>query len=75
MPAGRNLLPDGAFQHEHGIALDSRVGIAAESFGPEMTHGVRVAATRTHHSLRREDRRAGLVHVHFPRIGTLLDQA
>ena len=71
-PPGQNLLPDGPFHDEHGIALGSSVGIAAESFGPEMTHGVLVAATRTHYSLHREDARAGLVHVHFPRIGYVL---
>jgi len=31
-----------------------------------------VAASRTRYTLRREDPRAGLVHVHFPRVGYLL---
>jgi len=63
------------FQDEHGIALGTRVTVAAESFGPEPTEGVLVAATRTRYTLRREDERAGSVHVHFPRIGYVLKKA
>ena len=66
------LLSDSTFQDEHGIPLGSRVTIAAESFGPEQTEGELIAATRTHYTLRREDERAGTVHVHFPRIGYVL---
>ena len=62
-------LGDDVFQDEHGIALGSRVTIAPESFGPELTEGELVAATRMHYTLRRTDERAGTVHVHFPRIG------
>jgi glutathione S-transferase len=75
MPAGRNLLIDSAFQDDHGIALGNRVSIAAESFGPEPTEGVLLAATRTHYTLQREDPRAGVVHVHFPRVGYVLRKA
>jgi glutathione S-transferase len=60
------------FQDDHGIALGSRVSIAAESFGLEPTEGELVAATRTRYTLRRSDPRAGTVHVHFPRIGFAL---
>ena len=63
---------DTAFQDEHGIALGSRVTVAAETFGPEPTEGELIAATRTRYSLRRVDERAGEVHVHFPRIGYVL---
>jgi len=73
--AGANLLVDSAFQDDHGIALGSRVTIAAESFGNEPTEGELIAATRTHYSLRREDPRVGVVHVHFPRIGYVLRPA
>jgi len=69
------LLSDSTFQDEHGIALGSRVTIAAEWFGPEPTEGELVAATRTHYTLRRTDPRAGTVHVHFPRIGFVLRAA
>jgi len=65
-------LGDEPFQDEHGIALGSRVSIAAETFGTETTEGELVAATRMHYTLRRTDERAGTVHVHFPRIGYVL---
>ena len=63
---------DNFFQDEHGIALGSRVTVAAESFGQEASEGELVAATRTRYTVRREDLRAGTVHVHFPRIGYVL---
>jgi glutathione S-transferase len=63
---------DNTFQDEHGIPLGSRVTVAAETFGPEVTEGELVAATRTRYTLKRVDERAGTVHVHFPRIGYAL---
>ena len=63
------------FQDDHGIALGTRVQIAAESFGTEPSEGELVAATRTHYTIRREDERAGTVHVHFPRVGYVLRAA
>ena len=71
-PAGHGLLRDSNFQDEHGIALGSRVSVAADHFGLEPSEGELIAATRTHYSLRRTDPRAGTVHVHFPRIGYVL---
>ena len=68
-------LHDDIFQDEHGIALGSRVRISSESFGPEATEGELMAATRMHYTLRRSDERAGIVHVHFPRIGYSLNAA
>lgn len=67
-----SLLVDSTFQDDHGIPLGSRVTVSGESFGPEPTEGELIAATRTHFSLRRQDDRAGTVHVHFPRIGYVL---
>jgi hypothetical protein len=55
--------------------LGSQVTIRSENFGLEPTHGELVAATRMHYTLRRTDERAGLVHVHFPRIGYILKKA
>jgi glutathione S-transferase len=72
MPPGQNLLIDSAFQDDHGISLGTEVTITAETFGPEPTQGVLLAATRTHYTLRREDPRVGVVHVHFPRVGYVL---
>lgn len=74
-PAGTNLLVDSAFQDDHGIALGTPVTVTPESFGTEATLGELIAATRTHYSLRRQDPRAGTVHVHFPRIGYVLRRA
>ena len=68
-------LGDEVFQDEHGIPLGSEVTITAESFGPEPTTGTLLAATRTRYTLARTDARAGLVHVHFPRIGFVLKKA
>ena len=70
--SGQNRLPVAGWQDEHGIALGSRVTIAAESFGREPTEGELIAATPTYYSLRRIDDRAGTVHVHFPRMGYVL---
>jgi glutathione S-transferase len=63
------------FQDDHGIPLGSQVTVTGESFGPEPTAGELIAATRMHFTLRRTDERAGLVHVHLPRIGYQLRAA
>lgn len=68
-------LPTEAFQDEHGIPLGSEVTVSAESFSTEPTQGTLLAATRTRYTLARTDPRAGLVHVHFPRVGYLLRTA
>ncbi len=68
-------LADEVFQDDHGIPLGSQVRVHAESFGPEVTVGELVAATRMHLTLRRVDPRAGTLHVHFPRIGYVLRAA
>lgn len=69
------LLRDDLFQDDHGIPLGSQVTVTGESFGPEPTSGELVAATRMHFTLSRTDERAGLVHVHLPRIGYQLRAA
>ena len=63
------------FINEHDIALGSEVVITADNFGLEPTNGVLVAASKTRLTLRREDERTGLVHVHFPRNGFILKKA
>ena len=63
---------DEVFQDDHGIALGSRVSIAAEAFGTETSEGVLLAATRTRYTIERHDDRTGTVHVHFPRVGYVL---
>ncbi len=69
---GSSVLKDTVFQDEHGIALGSGVSITPESFGADPTEGELIAATRMHYTLRRVDDRAGVVRVHFPRIGYVL---
>jgi hypothetical protein len=54
-----DALPQEIHQDHHGIALGQPAVIVAEAFG-------------TRYTLRREDPRAGLVHVHFPRVGYAL---
>ncbi len=61
-----------SFQDDHGIPLGCRVTVAAECFGTEPSEGELVAATRMHLTIRREDPRAGVLHVHFPRVGYVL---
>jgi glutathione S-transferase len=63
------------FQDEHDIALGTEVVVAAESFGLEPTAGILRAATRTRYTLERHDERAGKVHVHFPRVGFVLNKS
>ncbi len=66
------IASDNVFQDEHGIPLGNEVSITAESFGLEVTSGTLVAATHARFTLRREHELAGVVHVHFPRIGFVL---
>lgn len=68
-------LPAEPSQDEHGIALGSRVVVAAEQFGTEPTEGVLVAATAQRYTLARSDAHTGTVHVHFPRVGFTLKKA
>ena len=58
-----------------GMVLAELRQLAGELNIPDiagMRKGELIAATRTHYSLRRTDARAGLLHVHFPRIGYVL---
>lgn len=68
-------LPKAVPVDDHGIPLGALVSVSAESFGQEPTVGELVAATADRFTLRRTDERAGLVHVHFPRIGFVLRKA
>ena len=63
------------FINEHDIALGTNVIVTADNFGPAPTQGTLVAASKTRLTLRREDERAGTVHVHFPRNGFVLKKA
>lgn len=67
-------LADWPFVDHHGIPLGSRVSVKAVSFGQEETVGDLVAATETRFVVRHTDERAGVVQVHFPRLGFVLSQ-
>jgi glutathione S-transferase len=61
--------PAGLLADFHGIALGTKVVIAATDTGTEPVEGDLYAATRGRISIVREDPRAGRVVVHFPRLG------
>lgn len=74
-PAQGAVFAEQALVDHHGLALGSMASITSDSFGPEPTVGQLVAATAERYTLRRQDARAGTVHVHFPRMGYVLTKA
>jgi glutathione S-transferase len=62
-------LPDEALVDPNGFAIGQRVAIAAIDYGVDAVEGELVFSGREELILRREDPRAGTVHVHFPRMG------
>ncbi|MCY1541675.1 hypothetical protein D9M68_773760 [compost metagenome] len=60
-------LPDEALID--GFAPGQRVAIAAIDYGVDPVEGDLLFSGREELILRREDPRAGVVHVHFPRMG------
>ncbi|WP_085695163.1 MULTISPECIES: glutathione S-transferase family protein [unclassified Pseudomonas] len=62
-------LPDEAFADPNGFVAGQRVAIAATDYGVDPVEGELVFAGLEELILRREDARAGVVHVHFPRLG------
>ncbi|MEB0044378.1 MULTISPECIES: glutathione S-transferase family protein [unclassified Pseudomonas] len=67
-------LPDEAFDEPNGVELGQQVVIAATDYGVDPVAGELVFAGREELILRREDERAGVVHVHFPRFGFRLEK-
>ena len=63
------------FVNHHGLALGTTVSVRAVNFGLEDSVGELVAATSSRYVIRRSDERAGVVHVHFPRVGFILNKA
>ncbi|WP_222911102.1 glutathione S-transferase family protein [Pseudomonas sp. DNDY-54] len=66
-------LPDEAFFDPNGFQAGQRVTISAVDYGTDPVEGELVFAGVEELIVRREDDRAGLVHVHFPRIGYRID--
>ncbi|HEY1028305.1 MAG TPA: glutathione S-transferase family protein [Pseudomonas sp.] len=62
-------LPDEVFSEPNAFSAGQRVAIAAIDYGVDPVEGELVFAGREELILRREDERAGVVHVHFPRLG------
>lgn len=62
-------LPDEAFVDPNGFQPGQTVRIAAVDYGVDPVEGELLFAGREELILRREDERAGTVHVHFPRLG------
>ncbi|SEC27029.1 glutathione S-transferase family protein [Pseudomonas anguilliseptica] len=62
-------LPDEQFAEPNGFTVGQRVQIAATDYGVDSVEGELVFAGVEELILRREDPRAGTVHVHFPRLG------
>jgi glutathione S-transferase len=59
----------------HGLAIGDRVVAAATDTGVDPIEGTLYGATKTAFSIAREDQRAGMVVVHFPRLGFELRRA
>ncbi|EPJ80724.1 MULTISPECIES: glutathione S-transferase family protein [Pseudomonas] len=62
-------LPDEVFVDPNGFQPGDQVAIAAIDYGVDPVAGELVFNGREELILRREDERAGVVHVHFPRFG------
>jgi len=62
-------LPDAPAVAVPGIALGQQVSVAATDYGVDPVVGELIYAGAEALVLRREDPRAGVVHVHFPRVG------
>mgnify|MGYP003396849948 FL=1 len=62
-------LPDEQFDEPNGFAPGQQVVIAATDYGVDPVAGELMFAGCEELIVRREDERAGVVHVHFPRFG------
>ncbi|WP_347904299.1 glutathione S-transferase family protein [Pseudomonas purpurea] len=62
-------LPDEVFNEPNGFKAGQQVSIAATDYGVDPVEGELLFAGSEELILRREDLRAGVVHVHFPRFG------
>lgn len=62
-------LPEEEFIEPNGLQVGQSVTIAAVDYGVDPVQGELLFAGREELILRREDERAGVLHVHFPRLG------
>ena len=62
-------LPEEVFIDPNGFTVGQQVSVAAVDYGVDPVTGELVFSGREEIILRRDDERAGVVHVHFPRYG------
>ncbi|MCQ3002118.1 glutathione S-transferase family protein [Pseudomonas syringae] len=67
-------LPDEQFVDLNGFKAGDQVSISAVDYGVDPVEGELVFGGREELILRREDERAGVVHVHFPRFGFRIEK-
>ncbi len=67
-------LPEEDFVDPNGFAAGQRVSVCAVDYGVDPVSGELLFCGREQLILRREDARAGVVHVHFPRPGFRLER-
>jgi len=67
-------LPYEVFNDPNGFEAGQQVSVSAVDYGVNPVHGELVFSGREEIILRREDERAGVVHVHFPRFGFRIDR-
>ena len=63
------VLPEEVFEDLNGFKAGQQVSICATDYGTDPVAGELLFAGREELILRRTDERAGIVHVHFPRMG------
>jgi hypothetical protein len=66
-------VPTEVFTDPNGFEVGQQVSVSAVDYGVNAVHGELVFNGREEVIVRREDERAGVVHVHFPRFGFRLD--
>lgn len=67
-------LPEETFADANGFKAGDQVAISAMDYGVDAVEGALVFVGSEELILRREDDRAGVVHVHFPRLGFKLEK-
>lgn len=71
--ASPEALPEKGFVSSPGLHLGAAVTVSAVDYGCDPVAGTLVHEADEEIVIAREDQRAGLVHVHFPRIGFRVD--
>lgn len=67
-------LPDETFTDPNGLKVGEQVSVSAVDYGVDPVEGELVFNGREEIIVRRQDDRAGIVHVHFPRYGFRIEK-